>query len=205
MKRPLQESLFLVALSGGADSVALLRALIALGYHVEAAHCNFHLRGKESDRDEMFCNNLCEELGIRLHVAHFDTIAFATLRKVSIEMAARELRYRWFTQLAKDTGAAGVCIAHHSDDQVETILLNLLRGTGIKGLLGMQRRNGIFCGHCSACQGRRFSNIFMLSGKTTLLTVPILMMTCSVTSCDSMSSRCWKNYACRQAKYSAYG
>lgn len=138
------EPFFLVALSGGADSVALLRALIALGYHVEAAHCNFHLRGKESDRDEMFCNNLCEELGIRLHVAHFDTIAFATLRKVSIEMAARELRYRWFSQLAKDTGAAGVCIAHHSDDQVETILLNLLRGTGIKGLLGMQRRNGIF-------------------------------------------------------------
>ena len=137
-------ALFLLALSGGPDSVALLRMMLDEGYHVEAAHCNFHLRGAESDHDEAFCKDLCEKLGVKLHVVHFDTKEFAELRGISIEMAARELRYRWFTQLAHDTGAEGVCIAHHSDDQVETILLNMLRGTGLKGLLGMRRQNGIF-------------------------------------------------------------
>ena len=135
---------FLVALSGGPDSVALLRILLDKGHKVEAAHCNFHLRGEESNRDEAFCKDFCEKLGVKLHIAHFDTKEFAKLRGISIEMAARDLRYRWFSQLAHDTNAAGVCIAHHSDDQVETILLNLLRGTGLKGLLGMRRQNGIF-------------------------------------------------------------
>ena len=139
-----KERAFLLALSGGPDSVALLRMMVDDGYHVEAAHCNFHLRGAESDRDEAFCKELCEKLDVKLHVVHFDTKEFAELRGISIEMAARELRYRWFTQLAHDTGAEGVCIAHHSDDQVETILLNMLRGTGLKGLLGMRRKNGIF-------------------------------------------------------------
>ncbi len=139
-----KNGLYLLALSGGPDSVALLRMMLDKGYHVEAAHCNFHLRGAESDRDEAFCKDLCEKLGVKLHVVHFDTKEFAELRGISIEMAARELRYRWFTQLAHDTGAEGVCIAHHSDDQVETILLNMLRGTGLKGLLGMRRQNGIF-------------------------------------------------------------
>lgn len=139
-----RSSCFILALSGGPDSVALLRMMLDEGYNVEAAHCNFHLRGAESDRDEAFCKNLCEKLGVKLHLVHFDTKEFAQLRGISIEMAARELRYRWFTQLAQDTGAEGVCIAHHSDDQVETILLNMLRGTGLKGLLGMKRKNGIF-------------------------------------------------------------
>lgn len=139
-----ESDLYLVALSGGPDSVALLRIMLDEGYRVEAAHCNFHLRGAESDRDEAFCRNLCEKLDVKLHVVHFDTKEFAELRGVSTEMAARELRYRWISQLAHDTGAHGVCIAHHSDDQVETILLNILRGTGLKGLLGMQRKNGIF-------------------------------------------------------------
>ena len=139
-----KEGVYLLALSGGPDSVALLRMMLDEGCHVEAAHCNFHLRGAESDRDEAFCKDLCERLGVKLHVVHFDTKEFAELRGISIEMAARELRYRWFTQLAHDTGAEGVCIAHHSDDQIETILLNMLRGTGLKGLLGMQRQNGIF-------------------------------------------------------------
>ncbi len=134
----------LVALSGGPDSVALLRMLIDKGHKVEAAHCNFHLRGEESDRDEAFCKALCEKLGVKLHTAHFDTKEFAKLRGISIEMAARDLRYHWFAQLARDLNADAVCVAHHSDDQVETILLNLLRGTGLKGLLGMRRRNGIF-------------------------------------------------------------
>lgn len=135
-------ALHLVALSGGADSVALLRVLLALGYRVEAMHCNFHLRGEESDRDEAFCKNLCDELGVPLHLIHFDTREYAALHKVSIEMAARELRYRYFRQLRYDLDAETVCVAHHRDDQAETVLLNLLRGTGIEGLKGMLPKNG---------------------------------------------------------------
>ena len=135
-------NLYLVALSGGADSVALLLLLKEHGFNVHAAHCNFHLRGVESDRDEAFCVELCQELGIELHRAHFDTRTYADLHKVSIEMAARELRYNWFAQLCQDLSAAGVCVAHHRDDSVETVLLNLVRGTGLRGLTGIQPRNG---------------------------------------------------------------
>lgn len=127
-----------VALSGGADSVALLTALHALGHEVEAAHCNFRLRGAESDRDEAFCKHLCGRLGVPLHVIHFDTREYAALHKVSIEMAARDLRYNYFTQLCHDLHAGAVCIAHHRDDQVETVLLHLMRGTGLRGLVGMR-------------------------------------------------------------------
>lgn len=128
---------YVVALSGGPDSVALLRVLASLGFKVHAAHCNFHLRGAESDRDEAFCKRLCRDMGVPFHVVHFDTVAFSRLHKVSIEMAARELRYHWFASLCHDIGAEAVCVAHHQDDQVETVLLNMLRGTGLKGLLGM--------------------------------------------------------------------
>lgn len=134
--------LYLVALSGGADSVALLLLLKNAHFNVHAAHCNFHLRGEESDRDEAFCVELCKGLGVELHRAHFDTREYAELHKVSIEMAARELRYKWFEQLREDIGAAGICVAHHRDDSVETILLNLVRGTGLRGLTGIQPRNG---------------------------------------------------------------
>ena len=133
--------LFLVALSGGADSVALLLLLHEHGYKVHAAHCNFHLRGDEADRDEQFCVDLCNRLGIELHRVHFDTQTYAELHKVSIEMAARELRYKWFSQLCQDLGAAGVCVAHHRDDSVETVLLNLVRGTGLRGLTGIQPKH----------------------------------------------------------------
>lgn len=134
--------LYLVALSGGADSVALLLLLKNAHFNVHAAHCNFHLRGEESDRDEAFCVELCKGLGVELHRAHFDTREYAELHKVSIEMAARELRYKWFEQLREDIGAAGICVAHHRDDSVETVLLNLVRGTGLRGLTGIQPRNG---------------------------------------------------------------
>ena len=134
--------LYLVALSGGADSVALLIMLHEAGYRVHAAHCNFHLRGDESDRDEVFCVSLCERLGVELHRVHFDTRTYAEIHKVSIEMAARELRYKWFEQLRADIGAAGICVAHHRDDSVETVLMNLVRGTGLRGLCGIQPRHG---------------------------------------------------------------
>ena len=133
--------LYIVSLSGGADSVALLLLLKSAGFNVHAAHCNFHLRGVESDRDEAFCVELCQQIGIELHRAHFDTREYADLHKVSIEMAARELRYNWFAQLCQDLSAAGVCVAHHRDDSVETVLLNLIRGTGLRGLTGIKPRS----------------------------------------------------------------
>ena len=132
----------LVALSGGADSVALLRVLLQLGYPCEAAHCNFHLRGEESNRDEAFVKELCEQLNVQLYVQHFYTADYAKNIGISIEMAARDLRYRWFEQVRQETGCQWVAVAHHQDDSVETFLLNLIRGTGIKGLRGIQAKNG---------------------------------------------------------------
>ena len=132
----------LVALSGGADSVALLRVLTELGYLCECAHCNFHLRGEESDRDEQFVCSLCQEHQIPLHVKHFETESYAKEKQISIEMAARELRYAWFEELRKETKANVIAVAHHRDDSVETFLLNLIRGTGINGLKGIQAKNG---------------------------------------------------------------
>lgn len=133
---------YLVALSGGADSVALLLTLHELGYQTEACHCNFHLRGEESDRDERFCVHLCQQLGIPLHRIHFETHTYAELHKESIELAARNLRYNYFEQLRKDVDADGICVAHHQDDSVETVLINLIRGTGLQGLTGISPKNG---------------------------------------------------------------
>lgn len=132
----------LVALSGGADSVALLRVLLHEGYDCVAAHCNFHLRGAESDRDEGFVRALCERLSVPLEVVYFDTAAYAVQHSCSIEMAARELRYAWFEQVRQQTGASVIAVAHHKDDSVETFLLNLIRGTGIRGLRGITPVNG---------------------------------------------------------------
>lgn len=132
----------LVALSGGADSVALLRLLLSFGYTCEAAHCNFHLRGEESDRDESFVRELCRKQHIKLHTTHFETAKYASQHCISIEMAARELRYHWFAELKKESRAAVIAVAHHKDDSVETLLLNLIRGTGINGLLGIRPKNG---------------------------------------------------------------
>lgn len=133
---------YLVALSGGPDSVCLLLVLRQLGYVFDAVHCNFHLRGTESDRDEAFCRQLCEERGIGFHLVHFDTVFYAQTHKQSIELAARNLRYGYFEQLRKDIGAEGICVAHHRDDSVETMLMNLMRGTGLLGLTGIKPQNG---------------------------------------------------------------
>ena len=136
------EGHYLVALSGGADSVCLLLLLKQLGYSVEAIHCNFLLRGEESFRDENFCRTLCQKLSVEFHLVHFDTRQYAALHHQSIEMAARNLRYSYFERLRRDLEAAGICVAHHRDDNVETVLLNLLSGTGIHGLTGIKPRNG---------------------------------------------------------------
>lgn len=132
----------LVALSGGADSVALLRMLMNMGYVCHAVHCNFHLRGEESHRDECFVTHLCSSFDVPLVVLHFDTKAYAAEHHLSIEMAARELRYREFERIRQSEGLEAIAVAHHRDDAVETLLLNLIRGAGIHGLTGMHARNG---------------------------------------------------------------
>jgi len=132
----------IVGVSGGADSVALLHLLRESGIACVAAHCNFHLRGEESDRDEQFVRKLCKEWNIALEVKQFDTTRIAKEQKKSIEMAARDLRYSWFEELRMSYQADDIAVAHHSDDAVETLILNLLRGTGIRGLSGMSLRNG---------------------------------------------------------------
>ena len=131
----------LVALSGGADSVALLRLLLAAGIDCHAAHCNFHLRGEESMRDERFVRDLCQRLGVPLAVKDFDVAAWRQEHGGSVEMACRELRYAWFEQKLYQEGYGRIAVAHHADDQVETFFLNLLRGTGLRGLTGMKRLN----------------------------------------------------------------
>lgn len=132
----------LVAISGGADSVALLLRMVEAGHDVVAAHCNFHLRGADSEADEAFVRSLCERVGVELHVKQFATRDYARGHGVSIEMAARELRYEWFEELRREVGAKYICVAHHADDNVETFLLNLSRGTGLSGLTGMREIHG---------------------------------------------------------------
>src|SRR5690554_4739808 len=132
----------IVGLSGGMDSMVLLDILILLGYRCTAAHCNFHLRGEESDRDENFVKKWCKSIDIPFTSINFDTKQYAVDRKISIEMAARELRYNWFETLRRHHQADFIAVAHHKDDTVETVLLNLIRGTGIKGLTGIAPKNG---------------------------------------------------------------
>ena len=131
-----------VTCSGGADSIFLLHILNKLGFDCIVAHCNFHLRGEESDRDENFVREFCEKENLKLLVEHFDTKQFALENKLSIEMAARELRYTWFEKIRTEYNASAIAVAHHSDDSIETILLNLLRGTGLKGICGIRPKNG---------------------------------------------------------------
>ena len=131
------QHLYLVALSGGADSVALALMMLDEGLNVHALHCNFHLRGEESNRDEAFVTHFCHRHNIPLDVKHFDTISLAKEHGVSLEMEARQLRYDWFRERALDLDAEAICVAHHMDDQAETLLLNLIRGTGLQGLSAM--------------------------------------------------------------------
>lgn len=135
----------LVCVSGGADSVALLDVLQRGGWECVVAHCNFHLRGEESNRDEAFVREMIGERlkakGEILWVKDFDTEAYAREKGLSIEMAARELRYEWFAEVASETGCNAIAVAHHQNDQAETVLLNLKRGTGIRGLCGMRAKS----------------------------------------------------------------
>ena len=131
----------LVAVSGGPDSVALLLAMKDAGVELEAVHCNFHLRGEESNRDMKFVENLCNRLHIRLHIIDFD-VEKEKSKEESVEMACRRLRYARFRQLLKDRNCAYIALGHNADDNIETLLMNLLRGSGTTGLKAMKTVSG---------------------------------------------------------------
>jgi tRNA(Ile)-lysidine synthase len=135
----------LLATSGGLDSMVMLMLFMEAKFNFGVAHANFKLRGEESDGDETFVRNFCEARGIPFYTTTFDTNNYAAEKKISIQMAARELRYVWFRQLIKQHGFSKIATAHHLDDQAETIFLNMVKGEGLKGLTGMplNKRNVI--------------------------------------------------------------
>jgi tRNA(Ile)-lysidine synthase len=132
----------LAAVSGGMDSVLLVHLLHSAGISFGIAHCNFQLRGHESTRDYLFCQNLAQQFDVPFHSTSFDTLNYAASQKISTQMAARNLRYQWFEQVRQELGYTVTALAHHQNDAIETILLNLTRGTGIAGLHGILAANG---------------------------------------------------------------
>ncbi|MBS7564452.1 tRNA lysidine(34) synthetase TilS [Mucilaginibacter sp. Bleaf8] len=137
-----QQSRILAAVSGGMDSVLMVHLLRAAGYTFGLAHCNFQLRGSEADADQQFCRQLAETMQVPFYTVNFDTGAYAREHRISIQMAARELRYQWFEQTRQLHQYDAITLAHHQNDTIETILLNLTRGTGIAGLHGIMPKNG---------------------------------------------------------------
>jgi len=132
----------LLAVSGGADSMLMLHLFTNAGFSVAVAHCNFGLRGSESDGDEQFVSDYCDQHSLACHIKHFNTGEFAVQQGISIEMAARDLRYDWFNEIIEKHGYDYLATAHHQDDVIETFLINLSRGSGIKGLSGIQPKTG---------------------------------------------------------------
>lgn len=131
----------LLAVSGGVDSMVMLHLFEQTDIDFSVAHCNFNLRGAESDSEEIFIRDYCGENGIELFVKTFETREYARMEGISIEMAARDLRYNWFEELRTQLKATSIVTAHHRDDLIETMLINLARGTGIRGLCGIQAKN----------------------------------------------------------------
>ncbi|MCF6133397.1 tRNA lysidine(34) synthetase TilS [Flavobacterium wongokense] len=138
----LQGRKLLLATSGGIDSMVLLHLCQQSGLDVRAAHCNFQLRGEESDADEAFVKSECEKLGVLLFVAHFDTKKFSEEHKLSIQVTARTLRYDWFQTLLINNDYDYILTAHHLDDSLETFLINFTRASGLDGLTGIPKQNG---------------------------------------------------------------
>ena len=136
-----REDKLILGISGGADSVCLMHVFLELGYSFELAHCNFNLRGEESDADEYFVKDLAKKYQLKIHVKQFDTLVYAAENKISTQMAARDLRYAWFEKLRIKSNAKYLAIAHHANDDVETFFINLVRGSGLKGFLGIKEKN----------------------------------------------------------------
>lgn len=138
----IEDKRIILALSGGIDSMVLADMLLQSKADFVVAHCNFHLRGEESDGDEQFVCDYASRNGLTIYVKQCDTMDYAKEHGISIEMAARDLRYAWFEELRQQLGYDYIAVAHHADDQLETFFINLLRGAGIRGLKGMQPVNG---------------------------------------------------------------
>jgi len=137
-----QSDRILLAVSGGVDSIAMVRLFKDAGFEFGIAHSNFGLRGEESDGDETFVKELAAHIGVAFHVKHFDTKQFAAGQKISIQMAARDLRYEWFNEILTKNGYSYIATAHHLDDQSETFFINILRGAGISGMHGILPKQG---------------------------------------------------------------
>ena len=135
-----EEDKLIVAISGGADSVALAILLNECNFPIIFAHCNFHLRDEESDEDEDFVRKLAKKLELECYVESFETEKFAKQNKISIQMAARQLRYSWLEKIRTETKSKYIAVAHHKDDDIETYFINLIRGSGIRGFLGMKEK-----------------------------------------------------------------
>jgi tRNA(Ile)-lysidine synthase len=135
------EDKLILGISGGADSVCLMHIFLALNYSFELAHCNFNLRAEESDADEVFVKELAKKYQLEIHIKQFDTLEYASKNKISTQMAARDLRYAWFDDLLNKTNSKYIAIAHHENDDVETFFINLVRGSGLTGLLGIKEKN----------------------------------------------------------------
>ena len=136
------EEKVLLTVSGGLDSMVMAELFRQSEYNFSVAHCNFQLRGEESDGDEIFVREYCKKYNIPLFVKHFNTKEYAAENGISIQMAARDLRYKWFEKLCNSEGFECYATAHHKDDQIETFFINLMRGTGIAGLHGILPRQG---------------------------------------------------------------
>lgn len=136
------ESKILIAISGGVDSVVLTHLCKEANLDISLAHCNFHLRGEESEGDEAFVMELADALEIEVYIEGFETEAYARGKKISIQMAARELRYHWFEELRETLQFDYIFTAHHANDNLETVLINFVRGTGLEGLTGIPEKNG---------------------------------------------------------------
>ena len=134
---PYKECNFVVAISGGVDSMVLANLFLINNLKFSIAHCNFQLRGKESDDDELFINKWCSEKDIKLYNKKFTTEDYCKNNKLTIQMGARELRYEWFRELIDKEKHDFIVTAHHIDDQLETFIINSIRGTGIDGLVGI--------------------------------------------------------------------
>lgn len=135
-----KKSSFLLAVSGGVDSMVLLNLFTVSNINFSVAHCNFSLRGEDSDEDEKFVKSICDKLGINFFVKKFNTKKTAFDEKISIQMAARELRYKWFNDLVNNNKIDNIVTAHHFNDNIETVLFNIARGTGISGLKGIEKK-----------------------------------------------------------------
>jgi tRNA(Ile)-lysidine synthetase-like protein len=137
-----QSDKILLAVSGGKDSMAMLQLCVDSKLNFGVAHCNFNLRGSESDADEQLVKTVCEKHNILFHQSSFDTVKYAAEKGISIQMAARDLRYNWFDELVVKNGYKSVATAHHKNDVAETMLINLAKGTGLSGLHGIKNKSG---------------------------------------------------------------